>query len=83
MYKLSKSCENVSFPASSNAYGAKIVRLSFCKETQTISLAGKKLLGFKTVFCEKQTSYFLSIRSKNPEFPVFPTLVLYFSLVYR
>ena len=41
MYKLSKSCENVSFPASSNAYGAKIVRLSLCKETQTISLAGK------------------------------------------
>jgi hypothetical protein len=23
MYKFSKSCENVSFPASSNAYGAK------------------------------------------------------------
>ena len=44
MYKLSKSYENVSFPASSNAYRAKIVRLSLCKETQTISLAGKKLL---------------------------------------
>jgi hypothetical protein len=44
MYKFSKSCENVSFPGSSNAYGAKIVRLSLCKETQTISLAGKKLL---------------------------------------
>ena len=44
MYKLSKSYENVSFPSSSNAYGAKIVCLSLCKETQTISPAGKKLL---------------------------------------
>ena len=45
MYKLSKS-ENVSFPASSNAYEAKIkiVRLSLCNETETNSLAGKKLL---------------------------------------
>jgi hypothetical protein len=49
MYKLSKSSDNVSFPASSNAYGAKIkiVRLSLCKETQTISLAGKELIQVK------------------------------------
>jgi hypothetical protein len=48
LYKLTKSCENVLFPASSNAYGAKIkiVRLSLCKGTHTISLAGKKFFFF-------------------------------------
>ena len=63
MYKLSKSCENVSFPASSNAYGAKIVRLFLCKETRTISLAGKKLLA---IFNTGQT------RTNNWNFPSIP-----------
>ena len=56
MYKFSKSCENVSFPGSSNAYGAKIVRLSLCKETQTISLAGKKLLAIFNTGQTQQTT---------------------------
>lgn len=63
MYKLSKSCENVSFPASSNAYGAKIVRLFLCKETRTISLAGKKLLA---IFNTGQT------RTNHWNFPSIP-----------
>ena len=58
MYKLSKSCENVSFPASSNAYGAKIVRLFLCN-----SLAGKKLLA---IFNTGQT------RTNHRNFPSIP-----------
>jgi hypothetical protein len=50
----------------SNAYGAKIVRLSLCKETQTISLAGKKLLAiFNTGQTQQTTETLLPFHDGN------------------